>query len=88
MCSEACLLLVLEPIRLTFSVSHGYPVSRRAVGRLWTASHCRATRPSGFSKGSREGPSLLEPALLGLPPVATAWLHTPTFLSFPSLRLA
>lgn len=32
MCSETCLLVGLEPVRLTLSVSHGYTQSRRAEG--------------------------------------------------------
>lgn len=56
-------------------------------GQMITSQEGTA-RPSDSSKESREGPRLLEPALLGLPPVATAWLHLATFLSFPSLLLA
>lgn len=64
--------------------------SKRAEGSRWKASHWRPDghkpRPSGSSK-VKGSPRFLEPALLGLPPVTTAWLHPATFLPFPSLHL-
>lgn len=78
MCPEASLLVGLEPVRLTLSVSHGYTQSRglRAAGgkhlsrgQMITSQEERA-QPGQVAlakKRSKEGPRLLEPALLGLP---------------------